>query len=69
MSGFVLSTHTRRMESATIFLSCRPYARSIVIAVYVWPLRVVVGVKVLKAARPELSKDLLFRHTLVPSGN
>ncbi len=40
-----------------------------IIAVYVWPLRVVVGVKVLKAARPELSKDLLFRHTLVPSGN
>ena len=51
------------------FLSCRPFAGSTSLAVSVWPLWVVVGVIVLKAAHPELSKDRLYRHTLVPSGN
>lgn len=57
------------MEAAMTFPSCRPFARSMIFAVSAWPLRVVAGVKVLKAARPELSKDLLYRHTPAPSGN
>ena len=57
------------MEAAMTFLSCRPFAGSTSLAVSVWPLWGVVGVIVLKAAHPELSKDRLYRHTPVPSGN